>query len=408
MTTGTEDGATSRRRAIVTSWVAYATYYLGRKNFSAIKRLLELEFGVSPTVLGAIDTANLAAYAVGQFASGVVGDRRGSRRLVGWGMIVSALACAAFGLSGAIFSFAAWCVVNGFAQSTGWPGTTRVVAEWTTPERRATVMGRWATCYQVGGFIATPLAGLLAARFGWRSAMYGPALALLLVGVVVLATLPTRGVVAEASGAPPEQVSHAQRSVLAVPALWLYGASYFFIKLVRYSLLAWLPYYLSAVERYSTAKAAWVSSAFDAGGVVGVILIGRLADRSRRFGKPALSALWIVVLVPVLFAYSRLGSSSTSVDVLVFALVGALLFGPDSMLSGAAAQDLGGTAAPAMAVGFVNGLGSFGSVLQGLIVPPIAAAFGWKALFPALSLFALGAVVALLPTLRGAKPPSAT
>ena len=70
MTTGTEDGATSRRRAIVTSWVAYATYYLGRKNFSAIKRLLELEFGVSPTVLGAIDTANLAAYAVGQFASG--------------------------------------------------------------------------------------------------------------------------------------------------------------------------------------------------------------------------------------------------------------------------------------------------------------------------------------------------
>jgi sugar phosphate permease len=107
--------------------------------------------------------------------------------------------------------------------------------------------------------------------------------------------------------------------------------------------------------------------------------------------------------VPVLWVYSRLGAGNTLLDVLVLALLGALLFGPDSLLSGAAAQELGGAAAPAMAVGFVNGLGSFGSVLQGLIVPPIAARFGWTALFPALALFSLGAVVALVPTLRSTR-----
>jgi sugar phosphate permease len=391
--------AARRRTALVTSWVAYATYYLGRKNWSALKKPLEHELGLSTSALGAIDTAFLAAYAVGQFASGLTGDRIGARRLVGFGMLTSALACVAFGCSSGAVAFAAWFVVNGLAQSTGWPGTTRVVADWTTPQNRGTVMGLWSTCYQVGGLVATPLAGFLAAHFGWRSALFGPALALALVGSVVLATLPVPPApLADAVSAP--SVVDAQKSVLASRTLWLFGASYFFIKLVRYALLFWLPYYLATVENYSTQKAANVSIAFDAGGVVGVIVLGRIADRSRRFSPQALSALWIALLVPVLWAYSRLGFGSAFVDVAVLALLGALLFGPDSLLSGAAAQDFGGTAAAATATGFVNGIGSFGALLQGLVVPSIAQKFGWSALFPSLSLFALGAVLALVPTFR--------
>jgi sugar phosphate permease len=135
-----------------------------------------------------------------------------------------------------------------------------------------------------------------------------------------------------------------------------------------------------------------------------VILIGRLADRTRRFSKPGLAALWIALLVPVLFVYSRVGIGNVGVDLVVLALLGALLFGPDSLLSGAAAQDLGGAAAPAMAVGFVNGLGSCGSVLQGIVIPPLASRFGWSAMFPALALFALGAVAALIPVLGRGRP----
>jgi len=404
----TEDEASSRARrtALVTSWVAYATYYLGRKAFSAIKKPLEHELALAPAALGAIDTAFLAAYALGQFASGIVGDRIGARRLVGWGMLVSALACAGFGLSRAAFVLAAWFVLNGLAQSTGWPGTTRVVAEWTTPENRGTVMGVWSTCYQVGGLVATPLAGWLAVCFGWRAALFGPALALALVGVVVLATLRAPPSNPDTAVTAPS-VARAQLGVLASRTLWLFGASYFFIKLVRYALLFWLPYYLATAKGYTTEKAANVSIAFDAGGILGVVVIGRIADRSRRLSRQALSALWILLLVPVLWVYARVGFGSVWLDVLVLALLGALLFGPDSLLSGAAAQDAAGSAAAATATGFVNGLGSFGALVQGLVVPPIAAAYGWRALFPFLALFAFGAVVALVPTLRSAKPPSA-
>jgi sugar phosphate permease len=404
--------AGQRRRALALSWVAYATYYLGRKGFSAIKKPMQSELGLGSGSLGAIDTAFLSAYALGQFVSGVAGDRLGSRRLVGYGMLGSAAACAAFGFSGGFLAFAVCFFLNGLAQSTGWPGTTRVVAEWTPPAKRGRVMGVWSTCYQVGGLVATWLAGFLAMRFGWRSALFVPAGLLCVVGGLVLAALPSAPValVADAGGelgparSSVNVVRAAQRRVLASRTLWLLGTSYFFIKLIRYALLFWLPFYLATAQGYSTEKAANVSLAFDAGGMLGVIGIGRLADDFRR-GKALLSALSVALLVPALGVYALFDRQGTLGNVLALAVLGALLFGPDSLLSGAAAQDAGGADAAATATGFVNGIGSFGAVLQGLIVPTIAERYGWTRLFPALAAFAACAVLALIPTALGARAP---
>lgn len=397
-----------RRLALGMSWLAYGTYYLGRKGFSALKKPIEQELGIFPGALGAVDTIFLVAYAVGQFASGFAGDRFGARRLVGLGMLVSAVACLGFGLSGGALAFGAWFLLNGLAQSTGWPGTTRIVAEWTSSEKRGTVMGLWSTCYQLGGMAATLLAGHLAARFGWRSGMLVPAAAILAVGLAVLAFLPRppAPVLApsadhDRSTAPaaPTRPFRAQLAVVRSRTLWSFGASYFFIKLVRYALLFWLPYYLATTRHYSTAKSANVSIAFDAGGIVGAVVIGWLADR-RTLSHAALSMLSIALLVPVLVGYRTLGVSGGLGEVLMLALIGALLVGPESLLTGAAAQQAAEPAAAASAAGFVNGLGSFGAALQGVVVPRIADQSHWERLFPALGVFALAAMVALLPTLR--------
>src|SRR5882672_11190910 len=81
------------------TWIAYATYYLGRKGISVCKVDLQQRFALSNVTLGYIDTGYLAAYAVGQFLWGSIGDRLGPRRLVGFGMLCAAAACALFGLS---------------------------------------------------------------------------------------------------------------------------------------------------------------------------------------------------------------------------------------------------------------------------------------------------------------------
>jgi sugar phosphate permease len=87
-------------------------------------------------------------------------------------------------------------------------------------------------------------------------------------------------------------------------------------------------------------------------------------------------------------------------NVLLLALLGAFLFAPDSILCGAAAQDVGGDDAASMATGFVNGIGSLGALVVGLLLPPLVEAWGWGVLFPGLVGVALASAACLLPALK--------
>jgi sugar phosphate permease len=390
------------------TWVAYASYYFGRKGFSVVKSTLQHTLGVSVYSLGLIDTLYLTAYALGQFVSGYFGDRVGARRLIGYGLIVSAAACAAFGATHFALAFAALFFVNGLAQSTGWPGTTRAMAEWTTPQNRGTVMAFWCTCYQVGSIVATDFAAYLLRNHGWRAAFFGPALWMLLVALLILSFLKSNTAATAAvknadlrveADAERELRQAAQRAAFKSPVLWAFGASYFFIKYVRYALLFWLPYYLSATLSYAPDRAAYISNAFEAGGIVGVIALGAFSDRVRKLSRAALSILSLLALALALLACSSFGPHIT-LTVASLALVGALLFGPDALLSGAAAQDAGGVAAAATATGLVNGVGSLGGILEGLTLPSISAHFGWHAMFPLLAGLSVCGAVALIPATR--------
>jgi sugar phosphate permease len=394
-----------RRRNFVwgVTWLAYASYYLGRKGFSSSKAALNRAGLLDTSMLGAIDTAYLAAYSIGQFLNGVLGDRIGARRLVGFGLLASAALCAAFGSVSAAVLFLLLFTLNGLAQASGWPGTTRAMAEWTTPENRGTVMGWWSTCYQVGPLVAGPLAGMLVMRFGWRSAFHLPALMMVIVALLVLWLVVPGPRPAQSQPATRDEERAerrlAQREVVRSPVLWCYGASYFFIKFVRYALQLWLPFYLSKQLGYADDKASYVATAFEAGGLVGVLGIGALSDRSR-LGRVALSAIALLGLGISLFAFSKLIGQSTLINVLGLALIGMFLFAPDSILCGAAAQDAGGRSAVSMATGFVNGVGSAGALLEGLTVPQLAKSQGWGALFPVLAGLALLGALCLAPVLR--------
>lgn len=399
-------------RAWTVTWFAYAAYYLGRKSFSVSKSTIRAELGLGEAALGLIDTLYLAAYSVGQFASGWLGDRVGARRLLALGLFGSALACAAFGASSAAVTFGALYFVNGLFQATGWPGTTRAMAEWTTPKNRGTVMAFWSTCYQVGGVTANVVAGTLLVSYGWRATFFGPALLLCLMGGSVLLWLepgPGADERTRPDGGQPHELRHeirsAQRAVLGNPELWAFGGCYFFIKFIRYTLLFWLPYYLGTERGYAGDVAASVASAFEVGGVAGVIGLGTLSDRFKRISRPSLSALSLLGLSLALFAYTPLSALGVWVNALSLAAIGAFLFGPDSLLSGAAAQDAGGRHAVAAATGFVNGVGSVGGMLAGLAIPQLSQAFGWSALFPVLVALALASFLTLLPVmLRPGRP----
>jgi sugar phosphate permease len=391
--------------AFAVTWLSYASYYLGRKGYAVSKTQLARDYGASATY--GVETAYLAAYAVGLWASGLLGDRIGARRLVGVGMLGVAGAVAAFGAGSSFTVFFAAFLLNGLLQATGWPGNVKAMAEWTTPSIRGVAMGLWATCYQVGGMVATPIATALLVAWGWRAAFFAPAVWIGAVGLLVLALL-RPGPGAAAPHRDPVEAGAARRAarraVLASPAIWSYGAAYFAIKLMRYSLLFWLPWYLEKGLGYSASTAGYASTSFEIGGIAGTIGLGLLSDRVKRFSRAAFAAASLVALAGAFVLYQAASGLGLWANFAAMALVGALLFGPDALLSGVATQEVGGAAAAGVAAGVVNSVGSLGAILQELVTRGVSSRFGWPALFQVFVGLSLVAALCLTPALRARRP----
>jgi sugar phosphate permease len=380
-----------RVRAFALSWLAYASYYLCRKPFSVAKTSLEEELRLSERDLAWIDTGYLAAYALGQFVWGVLGDRLGPRRLLGLGMLASAVLTFVPGASGAAVAVAALTVMNGLAQSTGWSAAVKAMTPWFQPRERGLVMGLWSTCYQVGGLAAGALAAYLVKHHGWREAFMVPAAEVAVVGALVLLTLP------DVAPAPAPERRAARGRLVRNPALWSLSFAYFCLKLIRYSLLFWLPYYLEKSLHYGRGDAGYQSIAFEAGGVVGAVVVGLVSDRVFAGRRGLAGLLGCAGLAGAFLVYLAVSRAGPVANFAGLGLVGFLLFGPDALISGAAAQDLGGTDSAATAAGFINGVGSVGAVLQGLLTAEVSLRYGWDALFLVFVGLAVVAAMAMVP-----------
>jgi sugar phosphate permease len=392
-------------RTFALTWLSYASYYATRKNLSVAKSRLDHDLQLGVGWLGAIDTAYLVAYAAGQFGNGALGDRVGARRTIAFGMLASAGACAAFGAGSAAPVFLAAFGLNGLFQATGWPNNVKTMGYWFGRRLRGRVMGLWSTNYQVGGLVATAAAAAILVRFGWRAAFWVPAVWTAAVGLLVLVLLvekpADRGLPPTEEDGPPPAGEGPRRSpfleMIRVPAVWVLGGSYFGLKLIRYSLLFWLPFFLTRRLGYAEDAAGYLSTAFEAGGIAGAIAVGWVADRRFSANPMRLVVPLLAALALALLALRWAAPLHAWGVALGLGAVGFLLFGPDTLICGAAAQDLGRGRATASAAGIINGFGSIGAACQGMLTAGITAAWGWDALFLTFVALALASALALVP-----------
>lgn len=384
-------------RAFALTWISYASYYFTRKNLAVSKSRLHDSLGFTTAELGSIDTLYLIIYAAGQFMTGWLGDRIGPRRLIALGMLCSAATALCFGLSSSYFVMLLAFGINGLFQSSGWPGNVKAMQPFFGPSQRGRVMGLWTTNYQAGGLLATVLATWLLAHYGWRAAFVVPALWVALVGVVIgfmLVEKPTDRDLLPVSSAVTSDVAATDGSdgsdgpavptmgqLLRNPVLLMLGGAYFGLKLIRYSLLFWLPYYLRRHFHYSESQAGYLSMPFEVGGILGSVCIGWVSDRYFRSRRLRLAAPALVGLGAAVLAYQALGHLGLWINAGLLSAVGFLLFGPDSLLSGTVAQEIGGEHATGRVAGIINGMGSVGATLSPLLVAWVSERFGWSFLF---------------------------
>jgi OPA family glycerol-3-phosphate transporter-like MFS transporter len=149
-----------------------------------------------------------------------------------------------------------------------------------------------------------------------------------------------------------------------VVTIVMMGITYFVFKFLRYSLDSWSPLAIEGLFGLSPERAGYLSTMFDWVGFLGVLAAGWASDRffaGRRY------QMILVMTVGMVFAFvflALIGIHSIALFATGLALCGFMLMGPDSLLSGAGAIDVGGRKGAIVAAGLINGLGSIGPIFQ--------------------------------------------
>lgn len=389
--------------------------------------------------LGELDLAFLLAYSIGMYFAGHIGDRIDLRSFLVFGMMGSGIMTIVFGLGywfsvHVLWFFVAVQVVCGIVQSIGWPCVVAVVGNWFGKSKRGLIMGVWNSHTSVGNIIGSVVAsGVL--EFGWGWSFLVPGVLVILVGVLVFLFLVVspddlgfespgeeiemdaevgngnvgnseEKVVAESEEAglletrnecdshEDENNSEALAAIGFLEAWRLPGVApfafcLFFSKLVAYTFLYWLPFYIRhtavAGVHLSHKTAGILSTIFDIGGVFGGILAGFVSDVIE--ARAVTSIVFLLLSIPALIFYRVYGSLNMFANILLMFLSGLLVNGPYALITTAVAADLGtqsmiqgNSRALATVTAIIDGTGSVGAALGPLLAGYISTR-GWNSVF---------------------------
>ena len=372
-----------RAQLFTATWLSYAGFYLVRKVYAVLKQPLKEQFGLDDVQIAWPWTIYLITYMLGQFLAAWLGRRMESRRVLAYGMSVAAGCNIVLGLlvdSHRASVFLWMCVtmaIHGLAQATGWPHNVALFANWTRRSERGTLFSIWGTCYQIGAVAGKGLAGFLLGWLGMAWSFFGSSILFFAITVLFVVLARERpqsvGLSLEDAAEPDVPVPDLRGAGAAreaplppgfVGSIVAMGLIYFGFKFLRYALDSWSALILGEQFRLAPSIAAYLSTAFDWIGFLGVLAAGFWSDRlpgARR--TPVI--FWMTAGCFVFTSLMWFGGLSSAVFfVVLLGLIGFTAMGPDSLLSGACAMDVGSRRQAALAAGVINGLGSIGPIVQ--------------------------------------------
>lgn len=183
--TNSESALVNRQNLLVGALcTTYGLLYLGRVNISVVLPLLAIELDVSRAQVGILGTVFFWTYAIGNFVNGELGSHVRPYRVIGVGLLVTAIVNLVFGFQTSLLLMLVLWGINGLAQSGGWPPIVRILAERLDPSRIKQVSTVIPFSYVIGTVVTWTLIGAISAGENWRLAFWLPGLILLLTAVL--------------------------------------------------------------------------------------------------------------------------------------------------------------------------------------------------------------------------------
>ncbi|MGW0582320.1 MFS transporter [Streptomyces sp. NPDC002920] len=348
---------------------------------SVLPHLLETRtFGLTADTAGDLGSYATFGMLVGALTAGTVADRVGRKNLMVGCVVLFSLASGVCATADGVTVFGLGRTLAGVGLGGLLPTAISMVSDYAPRGRGAIVIGLLMTAHHAGGILSAYVAKWLVDPVSWRAAFWVCVVPLLFAPVLAkflpesLSFLVAKGRTDEAAALaarydvePPGAKSGRRTAADRWDALaglfrggeWiqtlLYWLASFGGLLLVYGVATWLPTLMRA-EGYALANALTFVVVFNLGGIVGMLVAGRAADR---FGAPRISAVWFALTAA---GVALLGvHMSTSVTMVVVFLTGVFLNSAQTMIYATVAisSDPGNRAT---AVGWTSGMGRFGAV----------------------------------------------
>ena len=173
------------------------------------------------------------------------------------------------------------------------------------------------------------------------------------------------------------------------------------MKPTRYLILFWSPLYVNHKLGSDAAESGILGSMFELAGPLGVLLGGFLSDKVFNARRMPAAVISLFVVAGMLFFFNDLPATPMAMGLGFFA-IGFFLYMPDSLVAATAAIDFGTRQGAATASGMINGVGSIGAIIGGVLPGVLESSLGkdvdiWPYIFPGLGVSLLIAAVLLLP-----------
>ena len=397
---------------ILCSMIAYAFFYVTRKNLSMAQPGMLDEKVISTYALGTIMTVHGVVYGCSRFVNGFWADRLNGRIFMTVGLALSALMNFAFGCTSLSILFAAFWIVDGFTQGMGFPPCAKMLTHWIHPKELATKMSVWNTSHSFGAVMALGLCSLLLGLgFGWRWCFWTPAALAALAAVFTFFFVhdsPTEAGVeeleietgrdGEGAVAPSRVVTTAarRRLVFGNKVIWLVATANFFVYIVRFGFLDWGPTFLKQFKGIPVAKGGLMIISFELAAVVGTIFAGWITDRlfKGRGQRTCVFCMLFAALFSFGFWYLPDGAPIWQATLLLMG-AGFCIYGPQALIGIVAANQATKEAA-AMANGFTGIMGYASTLVSGIGIAFIKEHFGWGVTLGSIAGFALIGMILFL------------
>ena len=409
-----------QKRVLALCFLVVAIDGFDTASIGFIAPALRGEWGLSAAALAPLFGAGLFGLMAGALLLGPMADRFGRKPVL-------LLSVAFFGLTSLLSAFAdnmttllVLRFLTGLGLGGAMPTTITLTSEYCPQARRASLVTLMFCGFTIGSALGGLVAAQLLATVGWRGILtIGGVIPLLLVPALLFAlpeslrwmVLRGRGASTAAQGImrkiantaqamPPLTVSDVKLPGSPVTQLFRPGliggtlllwSTFFMSLLIIYLLSSWLPTILNGAG-HSLSQASFISSAFQIGGTLGAILLGRWMDRYRPHRVLATAYLAAAACIVVV------GMATQNVPLLVLAVFG-VGFGVSGSQVGANALAAAfyPTTSRATGVSWASAIGRSGSVLGSMVGGALLAAeLSTQTIFLMLAVPAVLAALALL------------